>query len=192
VSGDICSICCGTEREVTVDCPLDCPHLQEAHAHEKMLRIDRDSAPNADVEVSDGFLHQHQELMVFAGFALARAASKAPGAVDSDLRDALDALTQTYRTLSKGLYYEARPTNPYAARIVTVMQEGLQEYREDLKLEGKPPLDDLDLLRVLVMYQRLGLTYNNSRPKGRPFLGFLLGQFPPAPEQKEEPRLIQL
>ena len=35
VRGDICSICCGTEREVTVDCPLDCEYLQEARRHDK-------------------------------------------------------------------------------------------------------------------------------------------------------------
>src|SRR5438067_13025412 len=23
----ICSVCCGTEREVTIDCPSDCAHL---------------------------------------------------------------------------------------------------------------------------------------------------------------------
>ena len=33
VRGDICTICCGTEREITVDCPLDCVYLREAHQH---------------------------------------------------------------------------------------------------------------------------------------------------------------
>ena len=28
VRGEICAICCGTAREVTVDCPLDCPYLR--------------------------------------------------------------------------------------------------------------------------------------------------------------------
>ena len=41
----ICSICCGTEREVTVDCPLDCEFLQEARQHEKPQRIDRRRIP---------------------------------------------------------------------------------------------------------------------------------------------------
>jgi len=35
VRGEICSLCCGAEREVTVDCPLDCEFLREARRHEK-------------------------------------------------------------------------------------------------------------------------------------------------------------
>ena len=41
VRGDICSLCCGTEREVTVNCPLDCEYLQEARKHEKLSEFDR-------------------------------------------------------------------------------------------------------------------------------------------------------
>ena len=35
VRGDICTLCCGSEREVSVACPLDCEYLREAHKHEK-------------------------------------------------------------------------------------------------------------------------------------------------------------
>ena len=35
VNGEICSICCGNEREVSISCPLDCPYLVEARLHEK-------------------------------------------------------------------------------------------------------------------------------------------------------------
>src|ERR1035441_6424798 len=35
VRGEICSLCCGEEREVTVDCPLDCEFLREGRRHEK-------------------------------------------------------------------------------------------------------------------------------------------------------------
>ncbi len=27
----ICAVCCGTEREVTIDCPSDCAYLLAAH-----------------------------------------------------------------------------------------------------------------------------------------------------------------
>ena len=35
VRGHICPVCCGTERENTVSCPLDCPYLREARVREK-------------------------------------------------------------------------------------------------------------------------------------------------------------
>ena len=37
----ICAICCGREREVTIDCPSDCPHLTAAHRYEAEHRKPR-------------------------------------------------------------------------------------------------------------------------------------------------------
>ena len=34
VHGRICAQCCGEQREVTLDCPSDCPYLQQAREHE--------------------------------------------------------------------------------------------------------------------------------------------------------------
>jgi len=35
VHGRICPQCCGEQREVTLDCPSECPYLQQAREHEK-------------------------------------------------------------------------------------------------------------------------------------------------------------
>ena len=71
VRGDICSICCGTEREMTVDCPLDCEYLREAHRREKPEPIDESSIPNRDIEVTEKFLVEREPLFVFLGRSLA-------------------------------------------------------------------------------------------------------------------------
>src|SRR5437879_2103381 len=45
VHGRICPQCCGEQREVTLDCPSDCPYLQQAREHEKPRSADEiDSA----------------------------------------------------------------------------------------------------------------------------------------------------
>jgi hypothetical protein len=51
------------------------------------------------------------------GSRLLEASLAQPGAVDSDVRDALESLIRTYRTLQSGLYYETRPTNLIAAGL---------------------------------------------------------------------------
>src|SRR5271170_6024691 len=33
VHGKICPQCCGEQREVTLDCPSDCPYLQQSREH---------------------------------------------------------------------------------------------------------------------------------------------------------------
>jgi len=176
VHGDICTLCCGAEREVTVDCPLDCPYLQEARKHERTEPIDPHGIPNKDISVTEEFLGEHEFLLVGAMQSLAHAAFNTPGAVDSDVRDALDALIRTQRTLQSGVYYESRPVNALANRIFSETQTGLEAFRTSEKEKfGLSRTRDGDVLGVLVFLQRLELDRNNGRPRGRAFLDALRG-----------------
>jgi hypothetical protein len=179
VHGDICTVCCGTEREITVSCPLDCVYLQEARKHEKAPDFDPDHFPHNDVRVTEHFLRDHETLLVYLARQLLRAGLETHGAVDNDVREALDALTRTYRTLQSGLIYENRPANPLAANICSVVQESLKELREQEAREMETARTrDADVLGILVFLQRLELSRNNGRRLGRAFLDFLRSHFP--------------
>ena len=115
VRGDICTLCCGTEREVTVDCPLDCEFLHQARRHDKPVTLDPERIPNRDIRVTNAVLDEHPQLLSFLGRTLLRAAMSTAGSVDLDVRDALEALVRTYRTLESGVYYETVPSNLLAA-----------------------------------------------------------------------------
>jgi hypothetical protein len=105
---------------------------------------------------------------------LMRVASDTPGVVDFDMRDALDALTRTYRTLQSGVYYESRPTNPLAAHICDAAQAGIAKFRHDeTESLGMTKTRDADILGLLVFLQRFELDQNNGRRKGRAFLDAL-------------------
>jgi hypothetical protein len=182
VRGDICSICCGTEREVTVDCPLDCEYLQEARRHDKPAPNDPQQWPNQDIQVSEEFLMDHEELLMAMGRALATAALQAAGTVDFDAREALDSLIRTYRTLESGVYYESLPPNPLAANIYRGVQADTAEFRRDEQQRlGLSRTRDADVLRVLVFLQRVELDRNNGRRRGRAFLDGLRGLYGEAP-----------
>ena len=174
VRGDICTTCCGTEREVTVSCPLDCEYLREARKHDKTPPIDPEQVPNRDIRVADELLSENEKLLAHLSMTLMRAASETPGVVDFDMRDALDALTRTYRTLQSGVYYESRPTNPLAAHICDVAQAGIAKFRQDeTESLGMTKTRDADILGLLVFLQRFELDQNNGRRKGRAFLDAL-------------------
>ena len=52
----ICSICCGTEREVTIDCPSDCMYLVVSREYDlSRLEIDWAKVPFADVKFNRRF-----------------------------------------------------------------------------------------------------------------------------------------
>jgi hypothetical protein len=177
VHGDICSICCGTEREVTVSCPLDCEYLRDARKHEKAAApLDAEQLPNRDIRVSEELIEKNQELLEFLSHTLATAALDTPGAVDSDLRDALAALIRTYRTLQTGIYYQTVPENALAAKIFRTVEDGVREFRQqETKRLGMSMTRDADLLGLLVFLERLELDRNNGRPRGRAFLDLIRG-----------------
>ena len=177
VQGEICSICCGNEREVTISCPLDCPYLVEARRHEKPQEVDIEAVPNRDVQVTEEFLREHEPLLVLLASRLLEASLAAPGAVDSDIRDALESLIRTYRTLQSGLYYETKPTNLIAASIHQNMQEGLEALRKELAEKNATPIRDVEILGILVFLERLELHQNNGRPRGRAFIDYLRTYF---------------
>jgi len=174
VRGDICTLCCGTEREVTVDCPLDCEYLQEARRHEKPAPVDEKDIPSRDITVSEKFLAEHEPLLAFLSQAIARAALETPGAVDFDVREALDGLVRTYRTLASGVYYESLPANPLAANIFRITQEAAADYRRrETRETGISRTRDTDVLGLLVFLQRIECDRNNGRRRGRAFVDLL-------------------
>jgi hypothetical protein len=198
VRGDICSICCGTEREQSVDCPLECNYLQDAHEHEKAPDLDAATLPNRDIEITEDFLEANQILLAFLAITIFEGALQNPAATDWDIREALEALIKTYRTLQAGLYYETLPTNVFAAAIATHVQTKMAEIKQkDIEAGGVPTIRDATILGVIAFLQRLEYSHNNGRKRSRAFLDFLRGFYIPSQEsaeaevlQPDEPRII--
>jgi hypothetical protein len=186
VLGDICPQCCGTERENTVDCPLDCEHLQAARRHEEPAPIQAADVPNKDIRLTEDFVREHEDMVMWLALALARAMEKEK-AVDPDAREALDALIRTYRTRESGLIYETRPQNPYAAAIQQALQTSVEELLKRVAEEtGMHTLRDADVMGTLVFLQRMEMQHNNGRRRGRAFFDFLRTSFPaPSPVSVE-------
>ena len=186
VRGDICPICCGTEREVSVECPLDCEFLREARKHERPPDLAGSELPNSDIEVTDKLLREHEPLLTFIGAAILRSALGTPGVSDFDVREALEGLIRTFRTLESGVYYESRPGNPLAGVIYNAVQAAADEFRsEERKQLGMTRTRDSDVLKLLVFLQHFELNRNNGRKRGRAFLDALRAFYEsaaPAPE----------
>jgi hypothetical protein len=184
VRGEICAPCCGSEREQTVDCPLDCEYLREARLHEKPREVTEADFPNRDVSVTEQFLLDHEPLLIFLAQAVLAGAVESQGSIDQDVRDALAALIKTYRTLESGLIYETRPTNPYAAAIQARVQSSIAEMKERLtQATGMVTLRDVEILGVLVFLEQIAIQRDNGRRRGRAFIDFLFTNFQPAPSE---------
>lgn len=185
VNGDICSICCGTEREVSIDCPLTCEYLREAHKHEKPQPLSPEGLPNRDVMVDEETVRLNQELVAYLALALITAAVANPAIVDFDIREALDALVRTHRTAQSGLVYETVPTNPLAASVYRSVEEAIANFRRmEAEESGVHKMRESLVLGLLVFLQHFELSFNNGRPRGRAFLDALT-DYCPLPAESE-------
>jgi hypothetical protein len=192
VNGDICSICCGTEREQSVDCPLECTYLQDAHEHERPPELDPATIPNQDIPVSEEFLHANEVPMALVSIALFEGATKNTGTTDWDVREALEALVQTYRSLQSGIHFDATTPNIFAAAIVTSVREKLDDIiRRETEATGQTSIRNEMVLGIIVFMQRLEFSRNNGRKRSRAFLDFLRGFYMPSGESEAAPEIVE-
>jgi hypothetical protein len=156
--------------------------LREARVHERPVPLTEKDFPNLDIPLKERFVEDHEREVMSLSLALARAMDQEK-AVDLDVREALESLVRTYRTLQSGLIYETRPQNPYAAGIQERLVKAIEELRKSIAEEaGMEMLRDTDVLATLVFLQRLEIQHNNGRRRGRAFFDFLRTYFPePAP-----------
>lgn len=182
VHGRICPQCCGEQREVTLDCPSDCPYLIQAREHEKPRPADQidPAALFLQIEVSEQFMYEKEHLLMGLTYALAKAARADRSLHDQDLIAALAMLAKSYeRRINSGLHYEQPLTSDSQRRAAIEVENMVKEYREaEQKHVGYSSLKDSEVLKALVFLLRLGNGRTSGRPKSRAFVEFLLAQFP--------------
>lgn len=195
VNGNICAQCCGTEREVSIDCPLDCTYLRESRKYEREKPTKLDELPFKDVALSDNFVYEFEMFIGQIGYHIMHYALQNPRTVDQEIIDALDKLVRTYQTEQSGIYYESLPEESGALglfREVKLFIDGLQKQQQE---RGNiAAVKTGDLIRSLVFLLRMACVNTNGRPRGRYFIDFLRLTFPEQAhaqaQAKEEPRLI--
>lgn len=184
VHGRICSQCCGTDRENTLDCPFDCEFLIEARKHDKLVEVTEKSYPSPDIELDDKFMYDMEPVIQYILAKTLDAFAETPGAVDSDVREAYEALVKTYRTMQSGLIYDTRPSNPYADSIAQRLRASIEEFKQRIhEAQGMHTIRDSEILGCLVFANRLSVQYDNGRRRGKAFLHTLVHARQMAEEQ---------
>jgi len=184
---NICAVCCGTEREVTIDCPADCPYLVASRKYDVGRRqVERSSIPFADVQISDEFAQSHAALLMTLLSSISRYAREHRQVVDTDVIAALQALAEAYRTLSSGLYYEKPPDYIYQRELYQALKAAVEEFQQvETQRRGLASIRNSDIRDALIFLTQLGAIRANGRPKGRAFLDLIGTEL--APEASAQP-----
>jgi hypothetical protein len=190
----ICAICCGKEREVTIDCPSDCAYLVSARLyeveHRKPLAAGEMAFP--DLELSLEMVRQNQDVLFGLAMTVLKFARETSSVHDPEILEALAALAETSRTLQSGIYFERPPDAPLPRALYGQLAQFLEEFqKEKAKETGFSSLKNSEIFRLIVFLLRIGRRESNGRPRSKAFLDFLRMQFPAQPEAlPEAPRII--
>ncbi len=190
----ICAICCGTEREVTIDCPPDCPYLISARRYENEHRkpITAEQVPYREVQFPADLVQERSDVVSGMGLTILKFAAENKALDDSGAMEALGALAETYRTLGTGIYYEKPPDAPVARALYAELSQFLQDFKkQESERTGFSSLKDSQIFYLLIFLLRVARLETHPRPRSRAFLDFLRAQFPRTTEtEKEVSRIV--
>ncbi len=173
----ICSICCGTEREVTIDCPSECPYLAASRQHERR-EVDWSKLPFADAKIPPSFARDHGPLLNMFSYAISRYGRENRLLVDSDAQEALRALAEAHRTLSAGIVFERPPDYSVQRGLYDALKAAIEDFKKaEAEKLGLSATRESDLRDGLIFFTQLAAMRSNRRPKGRAFLDMLRSQF---------------
>ena len=185
----ICPVCCGTKREVEIDCPSSCVHLKTGRSYESTRKLPDPNMVARARSVRETFLSEYGPILEALGRAVAEERYASPWLVDLDVLEVYRALAATMKTLSSGLYYETLPESPGKIALFRKLKEIL----DGLMSPGDAQHRTLRVSEALEIldFVMLSLAANTSdRPKSRQYLDWLCAMTGVAPPPPDSTRLI--
>lgn len=180
----ICSVCCGTKREVEIDCTPDCIHLASGRAWE----AGRTELRLPSQQFSRQFLHRTGPAINALAAAIVTERAVWPTMHDADVRAVLEALRSTLRTLAAGLYYETIPEgSPIRASVYRRVKSIIDGLLKPASVDA-PKLSEVQMVvEFLISTYEM---HSSERSKSRRYLDWLSRVVPPEPPEQETDRLI--
>jgi hypothetical protein len=190
----ICAVCCGTEREVTIDCPSDCVYLIASRQHHPERRdLDSEQMPFPDHHVPSHVLDAREDLLARIAYTVCQFAQQNHSLVDTDVQVCLKALAQDYQTLTSGIIYENPPDDKLQRELYDSLKAAVAEYKQqgaNQVMVSRESVLDSDVREALIFLTQLAAVQSNGRPKGRAFIDSLRSHFKPGSFAQESRSLI--
>src|SRR5215472_15144929 len=163
----ICAVCCGTKREIEIDCPSSCTYLKASRSYESEKPI-----PDAEVaarvrQLDARFLEQFHPLLDLLTLAIAEERQCSPWLVDNDAIEVLKALKTTLNTLSSGIYYESLPEGLIRQALFRRLKEVFDQLMEVDPTADRRVLKVSEATEMIDFMILVALANSSVRPKSR-------------------------
>ena len=128
----ICTVCCGTKRQVEIACPSDCVYLVSAREHPAAVVRRKQEQDVARLIPSIRHLTERQYQLFFV-FQTTITRFKPEGfsrLTDSDIAEAAASVAATLETSARGVIYEHVPDAPPAKGLAKELRNTIAQIRE--------------------------------------------------------------
>jgi hypothetical protein len=175
----ICAVCCGTKREIEIDCPSNCTYLRSGRDYEAEKRTpDPELMAKAD-KFNDEFFLTFAPIVDAVLSAVVAERKESQWLVDNDVIEVLKALTATFKTLSSGIYYESLPDSPIRQSLFRRIKSLFDQLMQPSERIDEPSLKLSEALDILDFITLAAQANSSVRPKSRKYLDFLVSMAQP-------------
>lgn len=180
----ICAVCCGTKREVEIDCPSSCAYLKASRSYEAEKPIVEPELIAQLRKYDNSFIERHHHVLNAINTSIVEERMSSPWLVDKDVIEVFKALGATMRTLSSGIYYESLPEGTVRLSLFRRLKTVFDELMKPDAASDHPVLKASEAVDVLDFVTFAAQMNSSIRPRSRRYLDWLSETFGyPQPQQ---------
>src|SRR5262249_12543846 len=180
----ICAVCCGTKREIEIDCPSSCAYLKASRSYqsEKPI-IDRELLAKIQ-KYDNSFVERYHHVLTLINQTIVEERLSSHWLVDNDVIEVYKALAATMRTLSSGIYYESLPDGSVRLSLFRRLKSALDQLMKPDAASDHPVLKASEAVEVLDFITFAAQMNSSFRPRSRRYLDWVCETFGyPQPQQ---------
>ncbi len=177
VAEQICAVCCGTKREIEIDCPSSCPYLKASRSYESEKPIPDPEIASKVHNYDERFVKRYHQVLDAITCSVVEEHMDSKWLVDNDVIEVYKRLNTTMKTLSSGIYYESLPESPVRLSLYRRLKALLDEMMQPdpagarMMLKVSEAIDALDFLTLVAQAN------SSVRPKSRRYLDWMAQRF---------------
>jgi len=180
----ICAVCCGTKREIEIDCPSSCGYLKASRSYEAEKPVIDPELAAKIRKYDNAFVERFHFVLQTVNTAVIEERLGSPWLVDKDVIEVYKALTVTMRTLSSGIYYESLPEGTVQLALFRRLKEAFDQLMQPDPAAEHPVLKASEAVEVLDFLTFAAQMNSSTRPRTRRYLDWITDTFGyPQPQQ---------
>jgi hypothetical protein len=177
-------VCCGTKREIEIDCPSSCVYLKASRSYEAEKPIVDPELMAKIRRYDNNFLERFQHILAAINENIVEERLVSPWLVDHDVIEVYKALAATMRTLSSGIYYESLPEGNVRLALFRRLKDVIDELMKPDTASDHPVLKASEAVDVLDFVTFAAQMNSSVRPRSRRYLDWISETFGlPQPQQ---------